>query len=284
MGTAGLSTGTAGASQAGEGGSSGASSNPGQDAAAETVDGGNWLGPFAGYVEVGHQFFISEDYASAAFYPAEEFPLSVCTGRTVGGCTLYDCPSSIEPLAAPQAGLLNVFAVLPPDTDPLVTGTLVATESGVYQSIQLTGNLYGEEDVTVAASGGDVPQFEGTIQFPLALLFTGTLPTATNERVDLAVSRTSDTPLAWERGADGVDFVVLGSGIGQQLICEFPSIDGMATIPAELVFDFTGDVLWFVAVRSVQVPVGEHSVDLRTLVGVLVPTKDAAVVGVVPSP
>jgi hypothetical protein len=168
-------------------------------------------------------------------------------------------------VASPAAGTISLSAVYAETPERVVTATLEPGEDGRYPRVNLSEDLYGLETITIGAQGQDVPMFETTVTFPIALFLTNAVVVDPTEILaSVQLSRSVDAILTWDRGAAGVIFSVQGFAASQSLVCSFASEQGTGTIPAELLGQFTGDELSFYTATLTDANAGDWELSVQT--------------------
>lgn len=169
---------------------------------------------------------------------------SSCTTTAFGDCSLFTCtpsdpttdptidPSTLPSLVRLEAGTLTVSGA-----DGGFTS--VGSPSGETKTYAFatSGDIVGEEALTVTATGGTIAAFTSAITIPLAPLLLGpSVPTSSAGRVDVSVSRSADLVLTWDARATGttlelVSVLPAAAGTTTQLSCRFDTASGTGTIP-----------------------------------------------------
>ncbi|MBN2196718.1 MAG: hypothetical protein JW751_28170 [Polyangiaceae bacterium] len=156
--------------------------------------------------------------------------------------------------------------------------TLVRDTTGAYSTSSVSGGLSGGEEVVVSASGGEVPAFTTTVNYPLALLLTQ--PSPSSDESVISVSRSADLVLTWDRGASGVSFVVQGAGAASFAA---PSEDGTLTIAASRLAALPADAELLLLTSARQsVTAGEYDIAVATAGAVMTPDRTRRVSLLVP--
>lgn len=217
--------------------------------------------------------------ASAFFTPiSAPSPPAWCAPQAIAGCSVLDCDFSAAPTqpgtsTAPSAGTITfggpLLGALGISLDP-------SPPLGLYVTAQRKNRLFAPGDLlSVAASGGDVPAFSGTVTAPNDVFVTapalGLLST-------LSVDRSASFPVAWTGGGGtGVVSVTLSTSHvngttpvrAVYVSCAALATTGALTMPAAAVAKLeptSTNIAGFVTVESrndAAVAVGTRTVVLR---------------------
>lgn len=280
-GGAGQSSSRAGAGPTGSAGSGTNSAGSAGSAGAETSDGtagtsssagsagqadqsGYHGAVQAGWTDNGDQFYTS---ASATFSVPGQPAGRSCTLEVIGTCRVNTCVESTRPLMVPQAGTITL------SNGDMFNATLMPNGDGGYSAHSESHVLLpGDDNITINASGGDVPAFSSTFIQPLTLLITSPIASSTG---DLAWSRNADLPLKWDRGVPKVQLLVEGgANLGVTVDCLFPSEAGEASIPAAVLKQLPPATTLFVYTFKVQsITAGKYAIDLKAFASAMDPDK-----------
>jgi len=272
-GVGGSSGGAAGGGAPGSGGTSGGAGTGGTDRA---PTGQVQFGTIYNFPGMGQTYSL----ANARFDRGDTPSTTVCTTQTFGPCTLYTCEDSTDPPdpmppAPPTAGTITIVG------DPAgFSATLEPDSTGVYPNLPAMGSLSGDETVTVTAAGGEVPAFTHTVSFPLVLLLTS--PALATGESTVTASRSDDLVLAWDRGIDGLDFVVQALN-ATSFVCSAASTAGTMTIPALALSALPANTgLLLMGSGPDQVMAGDYAVTVVHVNGVMTPDRTQRVEVLVP--
>lgn len=198
-----------------------------------------------------------------------------CTRQTFGDCTVSTCPPAEEPdpnidpstlpsLARHQAGTVSVTA----DTGEYMT-TLSPTGTNDSYEYTVGGSIVGGEVLTISASGGTIPAFQGELPVPLAPLLTSHVGTVVGAGPESAVSvpRGVDFHFTWDpRGATQTLLAQVASASSASTStvgCRFDAALGSGTIPAAaLAVVQSGDEIHVFSTHTVAVSTALGTVDL----------------------
>lgn len=152
-----------------------------------------------------------------------------CTSQKSGSCELLDCESP----AAARAGLVGAGQVEVYGGTPSVSIT-VDPQSNVYAATKpapVGKSFVPATRVVVRATGGEVPAFDGTVDFP-------TLAKMTGPALGAKVGRGADLALEWTGGAAGAVMEVELSGRTAEralkVTCQYPAEAGTGKLPTAL--------------------------------------------------
>ncbi len=228
-------------------GSDGGTSLPGTDGGAPGTDAGTFLGtPEPGPSKMGAVFASllpptpanpsGATYAFALFQDGTPRAGS-CLGRDEGSCHIVTCPTGPTPTAPAtpkQAGTVDVGGISVA-WNPLRKEYLYTSQQGLKWSAGQT--------ITLAAAGGDLSAFSGTLTFPESLSVTspGYSPGVSTP---LPVSKAAGLPLAWLATVSDVHITLseYSGGAGQRSIdvtCTVPGPSSSFTIPAAALRDLS---------------------------------------------
>jgi hypothetical protein len=234
-----------------------------------------------GTVQILTEYFEDRHLIGARFYRRQESTADV---TTEGACWLSKSTgqqAELIPSEGISAGTITFSATDLDDPTLSYSAQIMPMANGVY-----LGGSYGPtamrggEVGTVTASGDVVPAFEVALDLPVSLILTAPSAADTGE---LVLSRSSDTHLVWERGAEGVTLLVQGSYKGetetQSLGCRFDSTLGEGDLPASVLGAFGGSSLQFFTASQTTVDADGAEITVLTGRDVLVASKLAAVVG-----
>jgi hypothetical protein len=219
-------------------------------------------GASAVYVESGAPH--SQSNAEAAFSTGSEAALAACTKTaTVGTCSALRCAISADAAPVmPSAGTITMRVAGR-------TVVLSPSDDHTYPAWQdASAALWsGGEELTIEASGAEVPAFSGTLTAPPPL--TVRAPALSQSGAMLSIRRADGLELAWDPVEFGTVVIALSgvaSGGGRAVVtCTFPAGAGVATIPAlALAAVEAGGGSLTVATRSMQkVEVGDYAIQLQ---------------------
>jgi hypothetical protein len=250
------------------------------------VTGGNGTADSADFsVDVISFVFSSTQVMRPYSPPIGEVADSSCVKKEAGDCVAAVCPiqnpSAIdyqhrhagEVTASMNAETQTISAV----SNPAANGKYTITP------FSPGGRLLGEETGVVSAVGGDVGAFSQEVVFPLLLLATNPVVPGAGGH-DIEVSRASDFTLTWERGAEGISYLIQAKSGAQtethqhRLNCQFNSSIGAGVISEELLSLMpVGMSLDTFTAAEYERSVGEDLVRVRVVTEVTVPAKDLAV-------
>lgn len=278
------------AGQAGGGQANGTSGDANSSAGAAGA-GGTTTTEFSGTIQILSLYGTNLHDLRANFYRtpvAVEQPTVTggCTSISSGACGLNTCeassttPAAVPPPLRPHAGMISFLATDLDDPTHTVTASLAPDASGAYAVVDLSSTLRGREAISISAPGADIPAFQIDVESPLRLLLTNAEVVAVSSEATLAISRTQDTVLTWDRGVDGVTFHIQGATAAQSITCTFPSLDGTGTIPVDLVSQFMGTELRFFTFTRESILQGDVSITVTGGYDVMTPDRLAAIVGV----
>jgi hypothetical protein len=172
------------------------------------------------------RFVFLEDNGSVrvSFRPDDEGPGS-CFIEWLAGCEVQDCDYSGPSDARSHAGEITIetpedVAILVPNPD---TGEYSSSESVTWSA--------GDE-ITITASGGDVPAFSADLRGPAALN-----PIDPNFSQSLQVDRASPLEFRWEGGTEEVSPGLRCSAEDGRVVlarCPVPAESGIGSIPVEI--------------------------------------------------
>lgn len=206
----------------------------------------------------------------------------LCDVRKSGGCMAYRCTSVLESDLESPPAVGSIYVTMNGVKGPL-TAEAVTNGYGEYTNVEfspLDATLIGEETGTVVVEGGDIPGFEMDVVLPLFLISTS--DDLVEDRI--FASRTEDILLAWERGTEGVEYIVqtrfipVAEGERINLACAFDSTLGEGVIDAHLLeLVPAGSLLdtYMTASKIVEDPAGR--VVVRTASATINPEKNAVV-------
>lgn len=163
---------------------------------------------------------------------------ATCFAESANGCTLTVCDDGPSTGMSTYASAGTVTLSSADLASPLSISP-DANNSYVSPPAAPSATFAGGEHFDLAASGGDVPAFQVAMDVPLVLLLSQ--PLYAQSSPGLFVSKSQDLSLTWTRGGENISFYIQASSAradglpgGASLICNFPSIDGTAVIPATL--------------------------------------------------
>jgi len=261
-GTAGAAPigGSAGAENRGHGGRSGSAGSAGQSSQP-----GEYKGTIqVGWLDNGDQFYTT---AQAVFAVPMQPSGRSCTTQVVDACTVYTCVTSTQPAMVPQAGTITL------SNGDMFNVTLMPNGDGGYSTHSEQHVLLpGEDNITISATGGDVPAFSSVLVQPLTLLVNS--PAADTTGV-VAWSRDMDLSLKFDRGAANVQLLVQGGASpGVTVECLFPSQPGEATIPSAALKQLPPGTTLYVFTYKVQsITAGQYAIDLKAFSAAMDPDK-----------
>jgi len=277
-GGAGMTAGSGGSSMsAGGGGTAGSTGSGGSqasDAGASTSTGEIVF--YAPHFSAGGTYYASFDDPG---HPAAPSSYS-CTSTTDGPCGVSECTpidagSDSSTVKKPQAGTISVSS-----GDAGLSETLVPDANGSYAAKSpMRTKLLGDELLDFSATGGEVPAFHETVQYPLVFLLN---EPALPDGGALMVSRAQDLKLVWARGiADGTFLVQASSGnlsaTTASLHCSVAADAGTLTIPAAALSKIGAlTPLLLITMRNHTFQAGAYSVTIRVASEVATPDKRAA--------
>ena len=271
-GAGGRPTAAAGASSSGSSGSAGAPGNAGAGgvpASAGTAGQADVEATYSGVVQVGwyeNALKFSTGVSASFSVPNQASALS-CTTEVFGPCRVNTCVSAVAAPAMPQAGVISV------SNGEMFSATLTPNSDGSYPGFSETGiSLPGEDQITISATGGDVPAFSGIIVQPLALLITAPVADSNGE---VSWSRDTDLAVKFERGVPKIQLVIQGGASpGALLGCTFPSETGLASIPAAALQAMPlGTRLTFFTYHAEPITAGEYTIVLKNFSAAMSPDK-----------
>ncbi len=292
-GASGAGTGgsTAGGSAAGSsttGGSTAVSTagNPGGGSGGSTAGAGGTMGAggdgprqvHTGQVAVVNRFTSGLSMTVYFIESSSGSSSATCTAQSANGCTLTVCDdgSSTAMSTYASAGTVTLSSADLPS--PL---SISPDANNGYMSPlgAPSGTFGGGEHFDLAASGGDVPAFQVAMDVPLVLLLSQPLFATTSPGI--FVSQSQDLALTWTRGVENVSFYIQASSAradglpgGASLICNFPSTDGAAVIPAALLSKLPLDTkLYPYTTITQQIKAGDYDVLVAYVTAIANPDK-----------
>lgn len=154
--------------------------------------------------------------------------LSDCGEATFEGCTVWDCPSDVQPPGkSVAAGTVVVEGTTPP--------VAIVPDKTYYAVQHLNGQLWGGgEKIRARAEGNTAPAFDLSVVAPSYV--TVTSPTLSPK---ITISRSMDFVVTWSGGGEGkvvVELQVYQSSVGPGMAvdCGFPASAGSGKIPQEV--------------------------------------------------
>jgi hypothetical protein len=192
---------------------------------------------------------------------ARSDPTAGCETTVMGGCEVIDCPPTAE--ATPtSAGTLMVATA-----DDRVNEAIEANEDGLYQFGESTLMFEGNDTVSVTGSGGDVPAFELSAEFPPTFIALEPLLTASENTMRL--QHEVDTTVRVSGGVAGVDLVAELFGTNATMRCSAPSEGGELVISAEALAEAGGGIVELRSVTRASTRAGSFDLSLVMLAGVM---------------
>jgi len=191
----------------------------------------------------------------------ETGPIPGCTSTMFGSCYAIQCPPMNPPPPTVGAGDLTISWG---GSTQITSMPTVMSGSTQYSGMAMPGPAAGTT-IDVAATGGVVPAFTGSVTMPDTL--TGTVPATAPVGSDLVVSWTA--PAVGSR----VAFIVLPSGGGPMLTCMAPAASGTLTVPSGALAAMGAGSYQsaMAAVDSTDVTAGDYHVRLRAMTTSLFP-------------
>jgi len=262
-GSAGSGTTSAGSSgAANSAGSAGTSSSAGSSGQADQT---GYNGAVqVGWIDNGQQFYTS---ASAVFSVPGQSTGRTCTTEVIGSCRVNTCMLATQPPMVPQAGTITI------SNGDMFNATLMPNGDGGYTAhSEMHVLLPGDDNITINASGGDVPAFSSTIIQPLTLLITSPIAATSGE---IAWSRNADLPLRFDRGVPEVQLLVQGGATpGVTIDCLYPSVAGEASIPTSVLKQLPVATILSVFTYKVEgISSGKYAIDLKAFSAAMDPGK-----------
>ena len=218
--------------------------------------------------------------------PVGETAHQDCDSFQEGNCSVFECPdvSDSDVKTYLHAGEISATIEAMGQT---LNGAISPDQNGRYVGGFLLPSgplLQGSEVGTVSAAGGAIGAFSLQVTVPLSLLTTNAAGPPEQYIAEVSVSRDAGIELQWERGAEGVNYVVkTESGVtdgGRRLSldCEFDSLESRGEISSALLSRLpVGTQLLTYTVARYPLEVGGRSVEVSVYADTLTPTKDAAV-------
>lgn len=259
VGATGLAGSAGAATSAGAAGTSSSAGSAGQ------ADESGYHGTVqVGWTDNGTQF---RTLASATFSVPGQSTGRSCTTEVIGTCRVLTCMEATQPQMVPQAGTITI------SNGDMFNATLMPNGDGGYSAHSETHVLLpGDDNITINASGGDVPAFSSTIIQPLTLLITSPIASSTGE---LAWSRNADLPLKWDRGVPKVQLLVQGGVTpGVTVACLFPSEAGEASIPTTVLKQVPAATILSIFTYKVEsITAGQYAIELKAFAAAMGPDK-----------
>jgi hypothetical protein len=186
--------------------------------------------------------YSAQSYATAFFVDAS-IPTTTrasCETTTVSGCTVNVCDTTSSDASdassakkAPNAGTITITGGSLPSSGLTLEPS---GKNGAYAMASLSDVAFESgAALTVSASGGDVPAFEGhSVHAPSDLDVTSP---ALDPQSPIVLDRSKSLAVAWSDGKDGDVTVSLtttkvGGGRYAQVQCKTSAASGKASIPA----------------------------------------------------
>jgi hypothetical protein len=184
-----------------------------------------------------------------------------CSTTRMGGCYVVDCPPAAE-ATPPTAGTMTVATA-----DDRVNEAIEANPDGLYQFGESTLMFEGGDVVSVTGSGGDVPAFELSAEFPST--FIAIEPRLTASENTLQIRHEMDTTVRVSGGMAGVELVAELYGTNATMRCSAPSETGELVISAEALAAAGGGVVALRSVTRASTRAGTYDLSLIMLAGVM---------------
>ena len=213
----------------------------------------------SGYISLTSQQLGSTggaSYVVARFFTTE-FPELVSTSTP---CELDQYNSMQFPDGDFDAGVISISGIpTPVRLTPEPSGDYVS----YAQYSDLTRPLFtGGEEITVAASGHNIPAFAEQLVAPAKIVVTSPTPLPDSE---LSIPIHQDLTVAWTGGAGLVQVMIGSISNGHIALCRFPAADGSGVIPHTVLEDISRGGSADFAIDSVDflhVPLGDWRVDI----------------------
>jgi hypothetical protein len=188
-------------------------------------------------------------------------PTDGCSTTRMGDCHVTDCPPNAE-ASRPSAGTLTVAT-----TDDRVNEAIEANADGLYQFGESTLMFEDSDTVSVTGTGGDVPAFELSADFPST--FIAVEPLLTESENTLRLQHEVDTTVRVSGGVEGVELVAELFGTNATMTCSAPSEVGELVISAEALAEAGGGIVELRSVTRARTRAGSYDVALVMLAGVM---------------
>lgn len=207
-------------------------------------------------------YFGGEALVRATFTADPKAQPSGCTSQKSGTCELLDCESP----AAARTGLVGAGQVEVYGGTPSVSIT-VEPQSNVYAATKpapVGKSFVPATRVVMRATGGDVPAFDGTVDFPAVAKMTA-------PALGAKLPRSADVSLDWTGGPAGAVLEIELSGRTAEralkVTCAYPADAGTGKIPTALLAKLPAGSAEIASYTYGKGSVAAGSFDVVTLAG-----------------